>query len=195
MRRYLSEATFRMPCAEGCKEVYLTIDDGPIPEVTPWLLDLLDELQVKVTFFVVGDNVRKYPHLYDELLRRGHRVGNHTMHHVQGIKMNDADYLAEVAKGAEYVESDLFRPPHGLMKRSQLKQVAQRYRVVMFDVVTRDYDDRVDEDRIVENVMQLARPGSVIVFHDSLRSAAKLRGALTRSIEWLRAEGYEFKLL
>ncbi len=192
VRRKLPQALFRVTPEQGRKMVYLTFDDGPIPEVTPQLLDLLDQYGIKATFFMVGDNVRKYPELYREVLKRGHRVGNHTMHHIQGFKVDKDEYLRDVAEGAEYIESDLFRPPHGWIKRSQAEALTDKYRVVMFDLVTRDYSKRLNADDVFNNVKRYARDGSIIVFHDSLRSLPRLFEALPKSIKWLREQGYQF---
>lgn len=177
------------------KNVYLTFDDGPIPEVTPWVLDILDHYKVKATFFMVGDNVRKHPDVYREVIRRGHGIGNHTMHHVQGLKMGVDDYLDNVAEAARYINSRLFRPPHGWVKPSQLRVLKEYFRVVMFDVVTRDYSKRVDAEDVINNVRHYLRPGSVVVFHDSLKSWPRLEKALPECLEWMLAEGYQFRLL
>lgn len=188
VRRILPEATFRM---DPERKVYLTFDDGPIPEATPRTLEVLDKYGIKATFFVVGDNVRKYPELYAELLRRGHSVGNHTMHHVQGLRLSRERYLRDVAEASGYVESRLFRPPHGWLRKNQYRELKEKYRIVMYDLVTRDYSRRLTSDDVFDNVRRYARPGSVIVFHDSLKSLPRF-DALPRSIEWLIAEGYEF---
>lgn len=195
VRRLLPGGIFRIPPAEGSegrKRVYLTFDDGPIPEVTPRLLDLLDEYGVKGTFFMVGDNARRYPELYREVVRRGHRVGNHTMHHLQGLRTYSPNYMRDVAEAAEYIESDLFRPPHGWMKWRQAFALRRRYRIVMYDLITRDYSKYLTADDVFENVKRYARDGSIIVFHDSLKSLPRLFDALPRSIEWLKGEGFEF---
>lgn len=194
MRKLASESLFRVP-AEGRKVVFLTFDDGPIPEVTPWLLDVLDKHGVKGTFFMVGDNVRKYPELYEEVLRRGHRVGNHTMHHMQGMRTRTDDYISDVEEAGKYIDSELFRPPHGWMWRKQRKRLKDRYRLVMYDLVTRDYSKRISAEDVFNNVRKYSRPGSIIVFHDSLKSKDKLTEALPKSIEWLKKEGYEFEKL
>lgn len=175
----------------GRKVAYLTFDDGPIPEVTPWVLDVLDHYGVKATFFMVGDNVRHHPELLDEVKRRGHSVGNHTMHHVQGRKTSTKAYLSDIDEADELIKSDIFRPPHGLLKWSQSRAVNRHYNIIMYDVVTRDYARYIDADEVVDNVRQYTRDGSIIVFHDSLRSIDKLREALPRSIEWLLEQGYE----
>lgn len=190
----MPEAMFRVS-EGGMRRVYLTFDDGPIPEVTPKLLDLLDDYGIKATFFMVGDNVRKYPHLYEDVRRRGHSVGNHTMHHLQGIKVKDDKYLGDIEECAGYVESNLFRPPHGWLKRSQVAELKVDYKIVMYDLVTRDYSKWLSAKDVVKNVKRYARPGSIIVFHDSLKSLPRLFEALPESIEWLKQEGYEFGVL
>lgn len=192
-RKFCPTALFRTE--EDRKRVYLTFDDGPIPEVTPRLLDFLDSYGIKGTFFMVGDNVRKYPELYDEVIRRGHCVGNHTMHHLQGIRTSDRAYLDDVEECARYIDSTLFRPPHGFMKRSQARELSKRYGLVMYDLVTRDYSKWMSAEGVFENVRKYARPGSIIVFHDSLKSLPRLFEALGKSIEWLKEEGYEFGVL
>lgn len=175
--------------------VYLTFDDGPIPEVTPWVLDVLDRYGIKATFFMVGDNVRKHPDVYEEVVRRGHRIGNHTMHHVSGFRLTRRSYLRDVAEARQYIDSDLFRPPHGWLRPRQTWALHEQFRVVMFDLVTRDYSKWMRAQDVVRNVKLFARDGSVIVFHDSLKSWPRLQEALPQALEWLIAQGYEFRLL
>lgn len=175
--------------------VYLTFDDGPIPEVTPWVLDLLDHYGVKATFFMVGDNVRRHPELLDEVKRRGHSYGNHTMHHLQGFKVTSWNYLRDITEANDLIDSPLFRPPHGLMRWGQAKVIKEHYNLVMYDLVTRDYSKKVDGQRVLSNVKRLSRNGSIIVFHDSLKAERNLREALPKAIEWLKEEGYEFETL
>lgn len=194
-RKTFLRGVFRIKDPDAPKTVYLTFDDGPIPESTPWLLDLLDKFGVKATFFMVGDNVRKYPELYEEILRRGHRVGNHTMHHLNGANTWATNYVRDVREAAGYIDSDLFRPPHGWMRITQKEVLNRDYRIIMYDLVTRDYSKYVDEEEIFNNVRKYARPGSIIVFHDSLKSRAKLENALPRCIEWLRQQGYSFGVI
>lgn len=175
--------------------VYLTFDDGPIPEVTPWVLNVLDRYGIKATFFMVGDNVRKHPDVYEEVVRRGHRIGNHTMHHVSGFRLTRRSYLRDVAEARQYIDSDLFRPPHGWLRPRQTWALHEQFRVVMFDLVTRDYSKWMRAQDVVRNVKLFARDGSIIVFHDSLKSWPRLQEALPKALEWLIAQGYEFRLL
>ena len=175
--------------------VYLTFDDGPIPEQTPWVLDILDRYGVKATFFMVGDNVRRHPGLLEEVRRRGHSVGNHTMHHLQGMKVATDRYLADVAEADALIDSTLFRPPHGIMRWKQSRALRARYNIIMYDLVTRDYSAKLSPDEVVANVRRYARNGSIIVFHDSLKAAPNMRPALPQAIEWLLSQGYEFEPL
>ena len=144
---------------------------------------------------MVGDNVRKYPELYAEVLQRGHKAGNHTMHHLDGSRKWTRRYIDDVKEAAGYIDSDLMRPPHGWMRFRQKEYLSHHYRIIMYDLVTRDYSKYVDAEHVFRNVRKYARPGSIIVFHDSLKSRDKLETALPRSIEWLLSEGFEFKLI
>ena len=188
-RLLFPEAVWRIK-RPGIKTAYLTFDDGPIPEVTPQVLDILDRYGVKATFFMVGDNVRRHPELLDEVRRRGHSVGNHTMHHIQGMKCRWRTYARDIAEADELIGARLFRPPHGLMKRVQMRVVNARYNVIMYDVITRDYNRRLTPQRVLDNVRRYARDGSIIVFHDSLKSQERTLVALPAAIEWLLANNF-----
>ena len=177
------------------RAVYLTFDDGPIPDITPRVLEVLDHYGIKATFFMVGDNVRKHPKEFEMVKAAGHRIGNHTFNHLNGLIVRTKDYVANVHKADTLIHSDLFRPPHGWLRNRQYHFLKRHYKLVMWDLVTRDYSKRLNADDVFENVKRYARPGSIITFHDSLRSADKLWSALPRSIEWLQKEGYEFKLI
>ena len=176
------------------KAVYLTFDDGPIPEITPWVLDLLDKYHIKATFFLVGDNVRKHPEEFKMIVERGHRLGNHTFNHIQGLKYLSYNYLANVNKADELIKSNLFRPPHGWMRWAQYMVLRNRYTIVMWDLVTRDYSKRLNGPQVLNKVKKFVRNGSIITFHDSLKSEKNLKYALPRAIEWLQEQGYEFKV-
>lgn len=176
------------------RSVYLTFDDGPIPQVTPWVLSVLRHYNIKATFFMVGDNVHKHPEEFAQVVAEGHRIGNHTYNHIGGLRHGIRSYLANVEKANDLLHTDLFRPPHGWMKWGQYIAVRRRYRVVMWDLVTRDYSTRLNGRDVLFNVRRYARPGSIITFHDSLKSEDKLLYALPRSIEWLLSQGYSFKV-
>ncbi len=175
--------------------VYLTFDDGPIPEQTPWVLDLLDRYGIRATFFMVGDNVRRHPELLEEVRRRGHSVGNHTMHHLQGMKVTSRRYMRDITEADALIDTTLFRPPHGIMRWAQAKAIKDHYNIIMYDLVTRDYSRKLNPEQVLNNVKRFARNGSIIVFHDSIKAAPNMRVALPKAIEWLLSQGYEFEPL
>lgn len=193
LRWLYPQAVWRMNPHE--KAVYLTFDDGPIPDITPWVLDLLDNYQIKATFFLVGDNVRKHPNEYNMILERGHRVGNHTYNHVRGLSYTWKKYMANTEKANVLLKTDLFRPPHGFMGYRQYHLLRKQYRIIMWDLVTRDYNKKLSGEQILNNVKRYVRNGSIITFHDSRKSEANLKYALPRAIEWLKEQGYRFELL
>lgn len=172
--------------------VYLTFDDGPVPEVTPWVLDTLDHYGIKATFFCVGDNVARNPELFEEVKRRGHSVGNHTMNHMQGAKVKTDVYLDNVHKAHELIQSTLFRPPHGLLRWAQSRVLRSLFTIIMYDLVSRDYSKKLTGEQVFNNVKKYARNGSIIVFHDSLKAERNMKYALPRAIEWLKEQGYKF---
>lgn len=175
--------------------VYLTFDDGPIPGMTPWVLDVLDSFGVKATFFLVGDNIRKHPAEFEMVRERGHRLGNHTYNHLKGFACSVDYYMANVAKADGLIHSDLFRPPHGHLTFGQYRALRDKYRIIMWDLVTRDYSRHLTGEEVFAKVRRYARNGSIITFHDSLKSEANTRYALPRSIAWLLEQGYELRLL
>ena len=192
LRWLYPRATWRMDRNE--KAVYLTFDDGPIPEATPFILDTLSQYGIKATFFMVGDNVRKYPELYNKVVAAGHRIGNHTFSHIGGFRHTITTYKANADKADQLLHTDLFRPPHGWMRWDQYIWLRRKYRIVMWDLVTRDYSKWMTAEDVLNNVKRYTRNGSIITFHDSLKSIDKLHYALPEAIKWLKAEGYEFKV-
>ena len=177
------------------KTVYLTFDDGPVPGLTTWVLDLLDKYNIKATFFCVGDNVQKHPELYHEIQERGHKVGNHTFHHIQGLKTDTLSYLKDVQEASRLIKSTLFRPPYGHMRFPQFKALKKQYKVIMWDVVTRDYSHLMTAEQVFEVVKKYTRNGSIIVFHDSVKAGDRMKESLPKSIEWLLEQGYGFQLI
>ena len=191
IRDLFPKALWRMDPNE--KAVYLTFDDGPIPVITPWVVDLLGRNNIKATFFMVGDNVHKFPQEYMQVVEAGHRVGNHTFNHLKGLFTDTKRYIENVDQADAFIHSNLFRPPHGILRTSQYNELSKRYTFVMWDLVTRDYSFRLYGEDVLANVKRYTRNGSIITFHDSLRSESNLRYALPRSLDWLLEQGYEFK--
>ena len=192
-RMLFPETIWRIPGDK--KTVYLTFDDGPIPQVTPWVLDVLDYYEVKATFFCVGDNVARNTNLFQVIRDRGHQVGNHTMNHVKGMSMSPEKYVRNVMNAHDLIQSRLFRPPHGHMLPGQAKLLKKDFSIIMWDVVTRDYSNKLSGEQVFGNVKRYARNGSIIVFHDSIKAERNLHYALPRTINWLRENGFLFKTL
>ncbi len=213
LRWIYPHAVWRMD--PSVKAVYLTFDDGPIPEATPYVLEVLARYGVKATFFMVGDNVRKHPDVFRQVVAAGHRIGNHTFNHIGGFRWPSGKYLENTQKAQQIIDDQLaaqarptatpaaqpphfpplFRPPHGWMRTLQYRAIRrQGYRIIMWDLVTRDYSCRLTAEEVLMNVKRYARNGSIITFHDSLRSIDKLRKILPQALEWLLAQGYEFRV-
>jgi len=175
--------------------VYLTFDDGPIPESTPFILDTLREFGVKATFFMVGENVERYPDLYRRIVEEGHQVGNHTYNHMGSLRHYIVTYYNNVEKANELIHSHLFRPPHGWMWLGAYNMLRRKYKIVMWDLVTRDYSHLLNAFDVLRNVVLYTRNGSIITFHDSLKSIEKQRYALPAALRYLKEQGYEFKVI
>jgi peptidoglycan/xylan/chitin deacetylase (PgdA/CDA1 family) len=179
---------------EDGNAVYLSFDDGPHPTITPWVLDLLKEHGAVATFFCIGNNVRRFPEVYQRILREGHAVGNHTYHHVNGWKRGVEKYLADVAEAEQFIESRLFRPPYGRIKRSQANALKKKAAtIVMWDVLSADFDVSFSPQQCVDHVTRNARPGSIIVFHDSEKAFANLQYCLPKVLEFFKEAGYAMK--
>ena len=191
-RALFPEAVWRIQ-VRGKKVAYLTFDDGPVPEATPRVLEILERYGVKATFFMVGDNARRYPRLYEAVKAAGHSIGNHTMHHLRGRKTSVRRYIRDVLEAGEFLNTPMFRPPHGLLSLRQASVIQKHFNLVMYDVVTRDYARHVTPAEVVDNVKSHTRNGSIIVFHDSEKSAATTVAALPEAIEWLQENGFELR--
>ncbi len=178
--------------------IYITFDDGPIPEVTPFVLNALADYDAKATFFCIGDNVRKYPEIYQEVIKAGHSIGNHTFNHLNGWNTDDEKYLENIGECAEYVKSDLFRPPYGKIKKSQIRKLKTRHpdiKVIMWDVLSGDFDQNLSPEKCLENVLRTTAPGSIIVFHDSLKAFDRLKYVLPKALDYWSDKGFVFKNL
>ncbi len=178
------------------KILYLTFDDGPHPEITPFVLEELKKYDARATFFCIGDNVKKYFDAYKKTIEMGHQPGNHTFNHLNGWKTNDADYLENIALAANVIDSNLFRPPYGRITNFQIKALkGSRFNLttVMWSVLSGDFDEKLSGENCYLNVINNSKPGSVIVFHDSLKAFARLQYALPRVLEYFALKGYQFK--
>lgn len=193
LQALFSQFTWRIPTSE--KVLFLTFDDGPIPEVTPWVLDTLRAFEAKATFFCIGDNVRKHPDIYQQILREGHAVGNHTFNHLKGWETSTSDYLENVRLCRERVKSKLFRPPYGRATAAQTRALRPHYRFVMWEVLSGDFDVKISPEKCLRNVLDNVRPGSIVLFHDSLKAEKRMRFALTHTLEKLAGEGWHFEKL
>ena len=177
------------------KILYLTFDDGPVPEVTPWVLERLAAFQAKATFFCVGENVQRHPAIFRQLLAEGHSAGNHTFNHLNGWHTENLAYFHNIRHCARLVKSNLFRPPYGRLRPAQRAFLERHYRIVMWDVLSGDFDPYLSPEACLENVLENTQPGSIVVLHDSLKADAKLRFVLPRLLEHFSGLGYRFEAL
>jgi len=177
------------------KTIYLTFDDGPIPGLTEWVLDELERYKAKATFFCVGANIQKYPGIFEKIRQQGHITANHTMHHIKGFKTSVSDYLKEAEECRTLTGNDLFRPPYGQLKRNQYKALTERnYRIILWDVISYDYENILPE-RCSKKVLDHARNGSIVLFHDNLKAEKNLKYALPIFLEQFSEKGFSFRAL
>lgn len=209
LKWYYSDLIWNMPRTE--KIVYLTFDDGPIPNVTDFVLNTLKSFEIKATFFCIGDNIIKHPEIFERLKSEGHAIGNHTFNHLKGWKTDDETYVANALKCQDLTQSTLFRPPYGRIKKSQIKKLNSvfssqfsvnkprtansKLQIVMWDVISGDFDSNLSPEKCYENVIKNTENGSIIVFHDSLKAFDRLQYALPKTIQYLRDKGYQFGTL
>ena len=178
----------------GAKEIFLTFDDGPVPGPTEFVLDTLKQARVKATFFSIGDNVKKHPQIFQRIAEEGHAIGNHTFNHMKGWNNSDDDYLTNIEQCdlALGFKTYLFRPPYGRIKRSQVQKLG-RYKIVMWDVLTSDYSKSMSPQKCLAGSIRATRPGSIVVFHDSLKAQRNMTYALPRYIDHFLNQGFTFK--
>ena len=176
------------------KDIYLTFDDGPTPEITQWTLDTLKQYQAKATFFCIGSNVKKHPDIFEHILAEGHTIGNHTHHHVKGWKTPVDLYLEDVKKATKYINSKLFRPPYGQITPKQgARLIDLGYKIVMWNVLSIDWDASVSKETCLKNVITKTKSGSIIVFHDSVKASKNMQYALPKVLDHFSKKGYCFK--
>jgi len=175
--------------------LYLTFDDGPIPDVTPEVLNILKSYGVKATFFCVGDNVKKHPEIFQRIIDEGHQIGNHTYNHLKGWKTSKNDYLKNIGLCNEFTKSKLFRPPYGRGTRSQYSELKNDYEIIMWDVMSGDFDLKLSPQRCLKNVIKHTENGSIIVFHDNIKAIPRVTYTLPRAIQYWLKKGYKFQTL
>ncbi|MBN1952907.1 MAG: polysaccharide deacetylase family protein [Bacteroidales bacterium] len=184
--------TVRWDFRSAGKKLYLTFDDGPTPGVTEEVLNILDRYKAKATFFCLGRNAERHPEIYQLIQERGHSVGNHTYSHLKGWKTSSELYYKDIELAAQNIKSGLFRPPYGQIKPSQAKYLSGKYKIILWEVMSHDYEWRVSEKKSLQSVLKYSREGSIIVFHDSVKAWPKLQTILPRVIEHFSEKGFKF---
>lgn len=174
------------------KELFLTFDDGPTTELTVWILNTLKTYNAKATFFCVGNNVSKHPKLFNQILEEGHAVGNHTYNHEKGFRTTTIDYIRSVRKCKEVVQSNLFRPPHGRIKPQQIQVLQAAFKIILWSTLTYDFDKSITPEQCYSNSIKNSKAGSIIVFHDNVKSAINMQYALPLFLEYFTNQGYTF---
>ena len=177
------------------KVIFLTFDDGPIPEITPWVLETLKKYDAKGTFFCVGDNVRKHPEVFKQVIEEGHLVGNHTFNHMNGWKTNNFTYFKNALQCDTYTKTRLFRPPYGKITRQQSIALRNRFDIIMWDVLSGDFDQKITPEKCLLNVIHNTESGSIIVFHDSKKAFQNLSYTLPKVLEYYKEKGFRFETL
>ena len=177
------------------KEVYFSFDDGPHPAISSFVLGQLAKYNAKASFFCIGKNVVAFPDIYQSIIEAGHTVGNHTHHHLNGFKVKDKDYLQDILIASEYIDSNLFRPPYGRMTGFQYRLIKNKLKVIMWSVLSGDFDKEITKERCLENVLLNIQPGAIVVFHDSEKAFPHLQYVLPAALKYLSENGYSFKSL
>jgi len=192
IKKLFSNYVWDIPNTEN--KIYLTFDDGPTPEITEWVLEELEKHNAKATFFCIGNNIKKHPEIFEKLISKGHSIGNHTFNHLNGWKTSTDDYL-ENSRLCETI-CNLFRPPYGKIKASQAKKLKQLgYQIIMWDVLSADYDATITKEKCLENVVKNVQSGSIIVFHDSVKAFPNLEYTLPKALEILNKKGFVFEAI
>lgn len=193
LKSVISDAIWQIDTKE--KEVFFTFDDGPHPEVTPFILDVLKENNAKGTFFCVGENILKYPKVYERIILEGHQIGNHTFSHNDGWDTNNFSYLKSYLKCQELTKSTLFRPPYGKISPQQYQVLKKRTKIIMWSILSGDFDKDISNEKCYESVISNIENGSIIVFHDSEKAKERVCYALPRVVKNLKSQGYSFKAI
>ncbi|BCY28122.1 polysaccharide deacetylase family protein [Flavobacterium okayamense] len=178
-------------------KVYLTFDDGPIPIVTEWVLDVLKTENIKATFFCIGENIQKHPEVFKRIVNEGHNIGNHTYNHLNGWETKNETYLDNFDMCKQLIKtSNIFRPPYGKISPLQAKKILQKkHKIIMWDVLSYDFGNKISSEKCLNNVVKNTESGSIIVFHDSIKAEQNLRYALPKAITYLKEKGFEFDVI
>lgn len=177
------------------KIIYLTFDDGPTPGVTEKVLDILNAYQAKATFFCIGKNVMKYPDLYKEIINQNHAIGNHSHYHKNAIRIPCLEYYEDLNTASKFIQSNLFRPPYGRIRKNQVKILAHQYKIIMWSVLSGDFDTKLNKENCKNNVIKYTKEGSIVVFHDSIKAKDNMFYALQESLKYFHEKGYRFKAI
>lgn len=190
---YSPSLTWKVPA--GQNEIFLTFDDGPHPEITPFVLDCLHTYNARATFFCVGKNVLKYPAVYRRILDEGHKAGNHTHNHLNGWNAGDKEYLDDVMLARKYIDSNLFRPPYGRISRFQVQQLKNFFTIIMWNVLSGDFDVELSSEKCLQNVVSNVKAGAIIVFHDSEKAFPRLEHVLPKVLEFMANKGFKMQAM
>ncbi|WP_031529992.1 polysaccharide deacetylase family protein [Dyadobacter crusticola] len=195
LRAFFPGFTWRVKTDE--KKLFITFDDGPIPDITEFVLDTLQNFNAKATFFCIGDNVRKHPEIFKKVLAAGHAIGNHTFNHLNGWKTDDQEYLDNIQKCEEQLalSTVLFRPPYGRIRKTQSKVVLENRKIIMWDVLSADFSQDLAPETCLKKSVQYSREGSIVLFHDSIKAAKNMQFTLPRYLEHYAEKGYSFEAL
>lgn len=194
IKSFFKGATWREQTSQN--EVFVTFDDGPIPHITPWVLNEADKWNAKLTFFCVGENVQKYPEIYQEILKRGHQVGNHTYNHIRAWQHKKLAYFNNIDKATKLIDSKLFRPPHGQLYPWYIKQLQEKFnKIVMWDILSFDYNQDISGQKVFNNVKNNLRQGSIIVFHDSVKAEKNMKYAFPKTLELITERNYKTSII
>ena len=174
------------------KKIWITFDDGPNEKVTPYLINVLEKFNIKATFFIIGNQAKKYPELVKLIINNGHKIGNHSFSHLNGFSTNNNKYLEDVEQAKKYIDSDIFRPPYGKITPFQIKKLKKDFKIIMWDIMSWDFKENIYPNKIYKNVIDNVENGSIILFHNNLKSYNNLKNSLEIILEKLKDKGYQF---